>query len=324
MNDPWPRLVREAVVRNGESNELLRAFSEHVVRMARPYPDAYFALGRKSPDAFTDLAHRAYASCARQPKGRFPFAGREPFRAFVEEDFDGRTMRYHAVYSRLSIARELLRDDYARNVRRDPVLQWRANVFRDVGEALRAHAVALPGPKPVRWTLPDAGPAILRAPEVVVARLRPFAQEPFDALCVRVLRELGAAPRGAVAQVMCELLTPPASDVASEPTVEDDDVERTVRAAVRAAWEALDPDARALITALARGDAYDDVIARSPSLNNRVAVSRAVGRLAAEFVRSIETAVGAPGSSGRPKQIVELVLDVLLQTEALSDAEVSP
>jgi hypothetical protein len=324
MKDAWPQLVREAVAKNGESSDLLSSFSDHVVRMARPYPDAYFALGRKSPDAFVDLAHRAYASCARQPKGRFPFAGREPFRAFVEEDFDGRTMRYHAVYSRLSIARELLRDDYARNVRRDPVLQWRADVFRDVGAALRAHAIELPGPKPVRWTLPNAGPTVLRAPEVVVARLRPFADEPFDTLCVRVLRELGAAPRGAVAQVMCELLTPPAGEAVSEPTVEDDDLERTVRTAVRGAWAALDPDARALITALARGDAYDDVIARSPSLNSRVAVSRAVARLAAEFVRTIEQAVGAPGSSGRPKQIVELVLDVLLQTDALSDAEVKP
>ena len=52
-----------------------------------------------------------------------------------------------------------------------------------------------------------------------------------------------------------------------------------VREAVKDPREALEDPDRWLVIALARGDAYDDLIAAHPQLNNKVAVSRAVSRV---------------------------------------------
>ena len=138
--DTMPVLVREFAEDGTSAEALLREFMRHVAKVARPYPDAYFVLGQKSDDAVDDLGNRAFSVCASVPKGRFPFSERTPFAAYVEERFDGRTIRYHSFYAKLAITREIMRDDYAFNLRRDPVLRWRAELYADIGVVLKESA----------------------------------------------------------------------------------------------------------------------------------------------------------------------------------------
>ena len=98
--DTMPVLVREFAEDGTSAEALLREFMRHVAKVARPYPDAYFVLGQKSDDAVDDLGNRAFSVCASVPKGRFPFSERTPFAAYVEERFDGRTIRYHSFYAK--------------------------------------------------------------------------------------------------------------------------------------------------------------------------------------------------------------------------------
>ena len=120
--DTMPELVRLFVEEGSHAHDLLREFMRHVAKVARPYPDAYFVLGAKNDEAVDDLGNRSFSICSSVEKGRFPFNGRTPFGAFVEEQFDGRTIRYHSFYAKLAITRELLRDDYAFNLRRNCLL----------------------------------------------------------------------------------------------------------------------------------------------------------------------------------------------------------
>ena len=161
--DTMPALVRSFVEDGSNASELLREFMRHVARVARPYPDAYFVLGARNEEAIDDLGNRAFTSCASIEKGRFPFSGRTPFGSFVEEQFDGRTIRYHSFYAKLSITREMLRDDYAHNLRRNPVLRWRAELYADIGAIVKAHCEPVPQgrgvPEPQRtWSADDPAP----------------------------------------------------------------------------------------------------------------------------------------------------------------------
>ena len=161
--DVLPTLVRAASREEPDGGALLREVARHVRRVATPYPDAWFALGRKHPEAMDDLAHRVYTTCVRVPKGRFPFLGRPPFSACAAEDMDGRAIRYHSFYARLSITRELMRADYAHNLSSDPRLAWRAALYGEIGDVLAEVAVKTPGAPP-RWQL--AGPTPVRSEEI--------------------------------------------------------------------------------------------------------------------------------------------------------------
>ena len=88
MEDTMPALVRAFVEGGQDAAKLLSEFMRHVARVARPYPDAYFVLSQKNDDAVDDLGNRAFSICASVEKGRFPFSGRPPFAAYVEEQFD--------------------------------------------------------------------------------------------------------------------------------------------------------------------------------------------------------------------------------------------
>ena len=295
---------------------LLDEFTRHVGRVAAPYPDAYFTLGRKSPDAVVDLANRAFTSCARTPKGRHPFAGRVPFRAFVEEDFEGRTIRYHSFYARLSITRELLRDDYARNVNRDPVLRWRADLFRQVGAVLREQATPVDdtkGPN-TRWHLPDQGIALARSSDLVVSLMRKRLPCGVPSL-VRAALELGGPTTRARVTVLIEatLGTPHLSEPETGEQI-DPATTLAVRTAVLRAWNGLVPSERALLLALARGTTYDELIAANPDFQHRVALTRAVTRLGQRFVTQIEEAVGRTHATAEaPRALIERVMEVLLE-----------
>ena len=91
-------LVSRYVVEDAGAAELHREVQRHVEQVSRRYPDAYFELGRRTSESVEGLADRVFTICARVPKGRFPFRGRAPFPAFVEERFDDPPIRYHSFY----------------------------------------------------------------------------------------------------------------------------------------------------------------------------------------------------------------------------------
>ncbi len=294
-------------------------FVRHTDRITRRYPDAYFELGVRSTDAVESLADRTFTVCATVSKGRFPFSGRVPFRAFVEEDFDDPPIRYHAFYARLSIARELLRDDYAFNLRRDPALRWREELHRRVGTALAERCVEVDGERGghKRWRHRAAGPAMVRDLDSVRDHLA--REAPGAALKDLVTRALDLAGRplshSALTNLLGDALGGPPGDLRQEEAVETSLPDAmTVRQAVLGAWEALGEHERALVLALARGDSYDDLIAAVPAFRDRSAVSRAVRACGERFVGRIVEDLGEDptGGAATPRRVLELVAEVVV------------
>lgn len=320
-DDALPALVRAFVQGPSPGAPLLDHVRRHVARVTRSYPDAWFNLGRKDDDAVADLSHRVFTTCARVPKGRFPFNGRTPFVAFVQEQFDGRAIRYHGFYAKLSITRELMRDDYARNLVRDPVLRWRADLYKQVGAVLKERCVSerLGDDTPLRWRLPDRRVTVARPVEVVQARLQQSGLRTVPELVLAALELGGPQTQSRLTQVVEAVLgTPPAPELdAPVTTAPDHPTTLAVRRAVLEAWRELSPEDRDLLVSLARGDSYDELIARNPAFKHKVAVTRAVARVGKGFVERVVQAAAheslAPQAELRPKDLVELVLEVLLQ-----------
>lgn len=303
FEDPLPALVRRVAGGEEDRGALLREVLRHVATVARAYPDAWFSLGRKHPEAVDDLGHRVYATCARVPKGRHPFAGRTPFATYVAEQMTGQSIRYHSFYAKLSITREILRADYAHNLASDPRLVWRADLYGEIGDRLRAVARPLPG-KPTRWALP--GLSITLDEAVLVERLGKMA---VAELVVEALRMGGPRTQAGLCRVIEAVVGTPAGPSPTEDAVDDDVPARAeVRVAVQAAWDALGDDERALLAAIARGQSYDEVCVAMPRFAHKVAVNRALERVVAVFRERI-----APGSTDAapPRQILERVIDVL-------------
>ena len=313
-------LVARFVREDAGAMELREAVVRHVGQVSRRYPDAYFELGRKTDDAVEGLVDRVFTVCARVPKGRFPFAGREPFAAFVEERFDDPPIRYHSFYARLSITRELLRDDYAFNIRRDPVLRWKDELHREVGQALKATCEPVDDGRGAwrRWKAPGFRLAQVRSLDEVRDRLaRTAGDRPLTELVPEALALAGRAlSHSQLSNLLADALGGPPAEVSVEPETQSDLPDRmAVRAAVMEAWSELTGDERALLAALARGDSYDTLIARVPGLRDRSAVSRAVSRCGKGFVARVVAQFGegpaTPGST--PKELVERVVAVLFE-----------
>ena len=315
--DTMPGLVRDFERDPSNGADLLRAFMQHVAKVARPYPAAYFALGQKTADAVDDLGNRSFTSCAAIEKGRFPFSGRRPFAAFVEEQFDGRTIRYHAFYAKLSITREILRDDYAFNLRRDPVLRWRAELYADIGDILKRECTPVSQGRgvPPKWARTGSGIQMIRPLEVAVARIRERSTDDLSERVLAVLEMAGPQTQSRLTRVMEEVLGTPATDeTAATAVVGDADERLGIRSAVAAAWETLEPADRALIIALAQGASYEQLIEGHPGLNNKVAVSRAVNRVGSVFLAVVVEAVGVCATpDATPRTLLEPVMAVLAE-----------
>ncbi len=299
---------------------LLAEVVRHVRAVARTYPDAYFALARKDDDSLDDLGNRVFTVCAAVPKGRFPFQGRAPFPAFAAEHMEGRAIRYHSFYAKLSITREIMRDDYARNIVRDPVLRWRADLYRRVGDALKALAEAGAATSerkgrgvPPTWQLARSGPRVIRPPEEVAVALKRRLPAEIDAL-VRLALEAGGPITQSRLTSLIETVvgTPPAADLEIEQVTPDLATAIALRDAVKAAWDELDDADRSLLAALARGEDYGTLVARDPRFKHKVAVTRAVGRIGKRFVTRILDDLGMESAAEAPPQrLVEAVMEVL-------------
>lgn len=312
---PLSEQVAAFVESGGSAAELFACVVRHVRQATRRYPDAYFELGQKNDEAVEGLAGRVFTICARTEKGRFPFMGRTPFITYVDEQFDDAPIRYHSFYAKLSIMRELLRDDYAKNVRRDPVLRFRDDLHRKIGATLTEHATPVEGGKGGhrRWTI-AAGLRVPASQEVVVDELRGMRNEGLDALVIHTLKRL-AVPisHSRLSNMLGAVLDAPSLDEGLSRVDEDLEEVVTIRRAVMDAWTDLDAEEQALVSALARGDSYDDLIARCPALKNRVAVSRAIKRVGNRFVaRVVESVGGTPSGNTPPRDLLEQIAAVLL------------
>lgn len=326
MSDMLPILVNRFLESEADGAPLLREVARNVAAVARGYPDAYFSLGQRSPEHIDELAHRVFTVCARVPKGRFPFLGRAPFRAYVDEGMSGANIRYHSFYARLSITRELLRDAYAANVVRDPALRWRAELYRAVGEALPALAAPVEGTRPAVWRLRGQGLVRARAPEAVVEALRAAGTREVPALVSRALSLAGPCTQSRLAGLLGDALQAEAATVEVEDGSTLDPATRlAVRQAVRAAWDGLDDEARALMRAVASGAPYETLLARLPQLAHKVALTRAVQRCNQQILARVGEALGATASTALPpQQLAELLLEVLVEIDPALQPEGAP
>jgi hypothetical protein len=311
-------MVRAFVEEEREALPLLDVMHRNIDRVTSRYPDAYFELGQRTPEAVEGLADRVFTICARIEKGRFPFSGRPPFRAYVDEDFDDGTIRYHTFYAKLSITRELLRDDYAFNIRRNPQLRWRDELHRSVGRVLK-ETCRPDGDAPGahrRWVPAQPRPGVVRSIEDVRRRLREHASQPLETLVPLALQLAGQSmSHSQLTNLLADVLVGPPPETEPEDTdggaLPD---QLLIRQAVTDAWNNLSPDERALIAALARGDDYDTLIARVPAFRDRSSVSRAVSRCNQQFVARVLEALGHPPTrpESTPRTLIERIIHVLL------------
>ena len=315
MTDLLPHLIRNFVVREVDAAPLLAEFRRGVASATRSYPDAWFSLGRKTPEAVDDLSHRVFTVCARVSKGRYPFMGRVPFLAYVEEHMDGSTIRYHSFYAKLSITREILREDYASNLVRNPVLRWRAQLYDKVGAVLREHAEPVGASKPPMWRPRGPGLSRVRPLDVVEEDLRVASTQDVSTLVLRALRQTGPISQSRLTALIGEVVRAPAEDPVESVHEElDPATTLVVRQAVVAAWAALDLESRALLVAVARGEAYDSLLARFPAFRHKVALTRAVQRCNETFLSRVAAALGQDTSVALPpQQLAEAILDVLVE-----------
>lgn len=324
--DALPGLVRDFEEREARAAELLAQFARHVRHMSRTYPGAWFVTGQKDDESVQDLSNRAFTVCARVEKGRFPFSGRRPFRAFVEERFDGRAIRYHSFYAKLSVARELMRDDYAKNLRRDPQLRWRADLYARVGDILkgweregRARREPQGRGLPPRWVLELRGPVLRRPLGRVQDELSAAGETDVPTILDTALRKVGPLSQSRLTNLTEAVVgTPPSEDPVFQAPPPPAGVQVGVRRSVLAAWRSLDEDDQDLLLGLARGDSYDEIIARQPRLKHRVAATRAVTRCGKVFLAAVAGEVGLDDPSAlpqgtSPRQLVETVLEVLAE-----------
>ncbi len=315
---PLSEMVRSFVEEDREALPLLSAVHRSIDRVTSRYPDAYFELGQRTPEAVEGLADRVFTICARVEKGRFPFSGRAPFVAYVEEDFADSPIRYHTFYAKLSITRELLRDDYAFNIRRNPQLRWRDELHRSVGRTLKETCTPVgdaPGAHR-RWVPAVQRPGIVRSIEDVQRRLRSHPDRSLESIVPRALQLAGQSlSHSQLTNLLAGVLEGPPPDLAPEDT--DGGVlpdQLAIRRAVTATWNALKDEERALIAALARGDDYDTLIARVPAFRDRSSVSRAVARCNQQFVAQVLEALGHPPTrpDATPRTLIERIIHVLL------------
>lgn len=314
MNDLLPALVCNFAKRERDAFPLLREVVKNVAAVSRGYPDAYFALGRKTPEAVEDLAHRVFTSCARTCKTRFPFQGRTPFRTYADEKMDGRTIRYHSFYARLSITREMMRDDYASNVCRDPALKRGALLYSEVGAALRELADPVSTGKPAVWRLKGQGLMRPKPHDQVIDALAASGLREVPELVTAAMKMTGPVTQSRLTGILAEILNDgPVDAPATEESEDDPTLTLSVREAVLDAWGVLEPADQALMLAVARGDAYDDLLERFPDFKHKVALTRAVQRCNKLFLERVASRLGAAETPAvAPQQLAEAILEVLV------------
>jgi hypothetical protein len=334
------------------TRELLWDTLRFVARVSRRYPPVYFELCERNDESLESLGHHVFARLDGRAFGRFPFSGRVPFDAFLEDLLPDRDVRWHSFESRLSVTREALREQYAFNVRHHPDWAERERLHREVVAALREVAVAFPGRSPrwPRWGLPSWGQAP-RGPradwdrEETVRLLSRREGWPVESRVQLVLARHGApmypgaisallqdaSVRGARVDRVVEdesggtgegwdgALSGAAGGAAanSEPGALEP-ARLTVRRRVAEGWAALLSEERELLALLVAGRPYREIVERVPRYRDPSAVTRALARICEGLLRRVVEALdeSRAGSGAaeelRPQQVAELIFPLLL------------
>jgi hypothetical protein len=134
-----------------------------------------------------------------------------------------------------------------------------------------------------------------------------------DALVRQALQLTGSMSQSQLSNMLSAVLPPPATELPTPTAPNEAMAERMdIRSAVAKAWESLEDLDQHLIIALARGDAYEDLIARDPRLKHKVAVSRAVSRVGSCFLQQVVEQMGlAAAPNMTPRALMEPIIAVL-------------
>ena len=312
-------LIKQFETDSDSAQSLLGAFHRHIRHVTSSYPDAYFELGQRTPEALDGLANRTMSVCARVKKGRFPFSGRTPFLTYVQERLDDPPIRYHSFYAKLSIARELLRNDYAFNIRRNPRLRWKDKLHRQIGVILKEDCCpASDDPSSRRlWRSKNSGLTVVSTLDQVQQRLQAYRSEDTRVLVAQALRISGQPmSHSSLTNLIADIVGGPPANLELEPDTQQQNLPDVfvIRQAVVDAWEDLTDDEKCLIAALIRGQSYDDLIETTTRFRDRGSISRAVKRCGDQFVVKVLEAMGVTTAKpeATPKEIIERVAHVLL------------
>ncbi len=275
----------------------------------------------------TSLVHHVFADLDGRIIGRFPFAQRTPYDAYVAEAMADGACRYHSFSARLSVAREALRQQYAHNVRRHPAWLKREELHREVVAALTEECAPFPGrhPKWPRYGLrawPD-GLRPVRAdwnPDEMIRVLRRRGGWSVSARVQIVLAKHGAPMYpGAISRLLQDASVDPGAFESADELASADEGDRDDQSAVRTAavqaYAALTDVERSLLSLLLAGRPYKEIPAELPELANPTAITRALERICDAFLGRVLTQVGASRDDTtplRPKAAAELLLGVLL------------
>jgi hypothetical protein len=292
-----------------------------VDRASRRYPDAYFPGAARSAAAVDEVASVVYDVADRVPKARAPFGTKErpvvPFDSYVEQGRDEAHIRAWTFTAWLSVTKEVLRGHYKCNLRRDPVLAAEARLYKEVRASFAALATPLTyrHGRPDLWCLPDVRPLRPISDEALVESLRERRASVDDAVHV-ALSELGPCTPARVTRALWRARHGDEGGAASpEPsTAPGDPYDRQrIRDTVAAAWAALQPDDRLLLSLIAGGASYREASAALPDVvPNQVAVMRALQRINRQLFARLASATGAEIDPKKPsKEMIERLHEVL-------------
>ena len=147
-----------------------------------------------------------------------------------------------------------MRDDYAFNLRRDPVLRWRAELYADIGTVLNT-VWSVPQGKgvPPKWQRTGSGLRMLQPIEVVEAKLRKLESPSVETWFMKPW-DKGPLTQSRLTHVIEAVLGTPATDEVEAGYVEEHTADRMgLREAVANAWNELESADQALVIALSKG-----------------------------------------------------------------------
>lgn len=330
MSVPLHELVYGWHTRRATGTALWAELRRLVQRLSAPFPEAWFEGGVRDAAAIDSLTSRVFLRCDRRPVRAPPFAARTPFRAYTEDRMSSGTIRYYTVYGRLSVARDEMKRDYRKSVRRDPALAWRDQLYRALAAALPEIAQRASGDD-ARWVTREPGPRRVRSDEEVGRELlrrdlpweavRALEPAAVSALAQEALRLLSRPiTTSALTHLLADTVRAPLSarveieggpDVL--PTHRRPDADIALREALIAGWSALEPLDRAIAAGLARGESPDAILAADPRINSRPTLVRALARISAVLLAPVLDDVRVFGEPElKPQRRVEVLMEALL------------
>lgn len=323
--DLWPTWVKGYVVARRHSEELVPHFHRRSAHVARPYPEAYFLNRDKGEHGLLDLSHRVFTRAALEERESGAHKGLTPFQVFVARRFNGPVIRSWTFYHRRSITRQVLHACYRLNLRHSSRLRWQARRSAEVLAALKAEAVEIPVQGGASlWTLASTPPGPALDPQTLRERMRSHTDRGVAGMVTLALTHLGAATHDLLTDLVVDALGgPPADDSDAPPPAEDVEPAR-LAVPLLSALRRLDPEDRELLIAVGEGLSYDEVLARYPRYRSRPRLSEAVCAVNRVFIEILEGSLERELPQLRPKRLMRLLFDTLLDLVPTLTEEETP